>query len=74
MARRFEGKTVIVTGASSGIGEAAARMFAAEGAEVVLVARSAEVLDRTSVILAIFQQHAHTREAFGFHREAAREL
>lgn len=44
MARRFEKKTVIVTGASSGIGEAAARMFAAEGANVVLAARSADAL------------------------------
>ena len=33
---RFEGKTVIVTGASSGIGEGIARRFADEGANVVL--------------------------------------
>ncbi|HEY2774730.1 MAG TPA: SDR family oxidoreductase [Candidatus Binatia bacterium] len=46
MARRFEGKTVIVTGASSGIGESASRMFAAEGASVVLAARTASQLDR----------------------------
>jgi short-subunit dehydrogenase len=45
MTRRFEGKTVIVTGASSGIGEQAARMFAAEGANVVVAARSATPLD-----------------------------
>ncbi|HXC51316.1 MAG TPA: SDR family oxidoreductase [Candidatus Limnocylindrales bacterium] len=45
MARRFEGKTVIVTGASSGIGESAARQFAAEGASVVLAARSAATLE-----------------------------
>ena len=35
--RRFEGKTVIVTGGSSGIGEAASRAFSAEGANVVIV-------------------------------------
>ena len=52
MSRRFEGKTVIVTGASSGIGEAAARMFAREGAEVVLVARSADALERIAASIA----------------------
>jgi NAD(P)-dependent dehydrogenase (short-subunit alcohol dehydrogenase family) len=34
---RFEGKTVLVTGAAHGIGESTARSFAAEGANVVLV-------------------------------------
>ncbi|MBZ6378200.1 oxidoreductase [Pacificimonas flava] len=33
---RFEGKSVIVTGAGSGIGRAAARLFAEEGASVLL--------------------------------------
>ncbi len=38
------GKTVLVTGASSGIGKASAHKFAAAGAKVLLVARSAEKL------------------------------
>lgn len=36
---QLEDKTVIITGASSGIGEAAAKLFAANGANVVLGAR-----------------------------------
>ncbi|MCK9878891.1 SDR family NAD(P)-dependent oxidoreductase [Frankia sp. Ag45/Mut15] len=38
------GKSVLITGASSGIGAAAARLFAREGASVVLTARRAERL------------------------------
>ncbi|MGW1073845.1 SDR family NAD(P)-dependent oxidoreductase [Streptomyces sp. NPDC002537] len=38
------GKTALITGASSGIGAAAARVFTREGAAVVLVARSEEKL------------------------------
>jgi short-subunit dehydrogenase len=44
--QRFEGKVIVVTGASSGIGAAAARAFAAEGGHVVLAARSATPLEQ----------------------------
>ena len=41
---RFEDKKVIITGASSGIGRATAIKFRKEGAEVLLVARSKDLL------------------------------
>ncbi|MDE2403509.1 MAG: SDR family oxidoreductase [Sphingomonadales bacterium] len=41
---RLEGKVAVVTGASGGIGAAIARVYAREGAAVVMSARRAEVL------------------------------
>ena len=45
MTERFTGKTVVVTGAGSGIGAATAKRFIAEGANVVLVGRTREKLE-----------------------------
>lgn len=43
---QFDGKTVMVTGASRGIGKAAALAFSRAGANVVLLARSGEAIAR----------------------------
>jgi meso-butanediol dehydrogenase / (S,S)-butanediol dehydrogenase / diacetyl reductase len=51
MGNRFDGKVVIVTGAGSGIGEAAARAFVAEGATVVLSDSVAAKIEQTAASL-----------------------
>ena len=47
MSKRFEGKVVIVTGASSGIGRATAVAFGGEGARVVCASRREEENETT---------------------------
>lgn len=44
MKRKLEGQSVVITGASSGLGEACARAFAEAGANVALIARSEQDL------------------------------
>jgi short-subunit dehydrogenase len=48
MGTSFKDKTVIITGASMGVGAACARAFAAEGANLVLVARGEKQLQLTA--------------------------
>jgi short-subunit dehydrogenase len=51
MTQRFSGRVALITGASSGIGAAAARQFAGEGAQVALVARTAATLERVAAAI-----------------------
>jgi NAD(P)-dependent dehydrogenase (short-subunit alcohol dehydrogenase family) len=59
-ARRLEGRVILVTGASSGIGEAAARLFAAEGATVVAAARR---IDRIETLARELEAAGHPAAA-----------
>ena len=45
---RLDNKVAVVTGANSGVGAAIARLFAAEGAKVVMTARREAALEEVS--------------------------
>ena len=47
---RLEGKSVIITGAGSGIGRAASRLFAKEGARLIAVDRSDSVMETEKLV------------------------
>ena len=47
----FSGKTILITGATGGLGEACARLLAGEGARLVLTARNAGALQTLSTAL-----------------------
>ncbi len=54
---RLQGKSVVITGAGSGLGRASARLFAAEGARLVCVDLSAE---RVDAIVGEISESGHT--------------
>ena len=47
---RLEGKSVVITGAGSGIGRAAAQLFSREGAKLIIVDRSESVHDTAKLV------------------------
>ncbi|MBR1325710.1 SDR family NAD(P)-dependent oxidoreductase [Bradyrhizobium ottawaense] len=67
MADRFHGKVVIVTGAASGIGEATARRFVAEGAKVALVDRDEAPLEEVTKSLPSDQVIVQTADVSDSH-------
>ena len=73
MSRRLDGTVALVTGASSGIGEATARLLASEGAAVALVARRRERLEQLATEIGAQGGRAAVVEADITQAEAARE-
>jgi len=47
---RLEGKSVVITGAGSGIGRAASLLFAREGAKLIIVDRSESVMETEKLV------------------------
>ena len=48
---KFSGKTIVITGSGTGIGQAIAKKFAEHGANIVIMGRRKEPLDQTSKML-----------------------
>lgn len=71
---RFSDRTVLVTGASSGIGEAVARRFGTAGADVVLVARRTRELERVARAIRHEGGRAETRPCDLTDRDAVQAL
>lgn len=59
MLKRFQNRSVLITGASSGIGAELARQFAAEGANLLLAARRLDRLEE--VVRSLPQPHGSVR-------------
>lgn len=80
MAKSMSEKVVVVTGAGRGIGEATARLFAAEGARVVIASRSAGDLERvkatigTDRVLAVVTDVSDEAQVFRLFEETEKKM
>jgi NADP-dependent 3-hydroxy acid dehydrogenase YdfG len=74
MSNNIEGKVVVITGASSGLGEATARLLAAEGASVVLGARRNDRIQSLAKELAAGGRQAFAIPTDVTRREQVQEL
>ena len=70
MTDNITGKVIVITGASSGMGEATARDLAAQGAKVVLGARRADRLD--AIVRDITEAGAGDRRRHRCHKARGR--
>jgi NADP-dependent 3-hydroxy acid dehydrogenase YdfG len=73
MTKKLNGTVALVTGASSGIGEATARRLAKEGSRVALIARRRDRLEKIATSLAAEGSRAFVVEADITERRQARE-
>jgi NAD(P)-dependent dehydrogenase (short-subunit alcohol dehydrogenase family) len=62
---RFADKTVVITGSGTGIGQAIARKFAENGANIIIMGRRKEPLDQTSAILEQIISSSHSTGRIG---------
>jgi NADP-dependent 3-hydroxy acid dehydrogenase YdfG len=74
MAERLDGTVALVTGASSGIGEAAARALARQGARVAVAARRRERLEALGADLVIEADLTDRDQALGAVERTVDEL
>ena len=79
---RLQGKRVVVTGAGSGIGRASAKLFAAEGATLLVVDKVPPAIEETAAeikaaggkAIAVAADAGAEADVQGFIQKAAKEL
>jgi len=63
----FIGKNVVITGSGTGIGQAIAKKFAENGANIIIMGRRKEPLDSTSALLSdIFKRYSYSSKIRSF--------